>query len=146
MTASAIISFSEKLEEQSSTFYKTLAQKFPEQEEILLLFAKQSQKNQTIIIRTYRETISDALEACFSFESFNLHDYEIAPNLNDGNLEKREAYKIAIAVEEKAFRFYTIIAEQSDALLATIPRIFRKVARERQKRKEKLESLLNNTK
>lgn len=141
VTCSAIITFADTLEDRSSKFYEDLAEKAAEKKEIFLAFAKESMKNKVLITRTYQETITDALEACFI--QINLNDYSA-----EATLKKDTNYlgglKTAIKLEERASRFYQDAAERSKSLLATIPRAFKKVAERRSSRKAKLESLLES--
>ena len=141
-TASAIISFAEKLEDKSAEFYKKLAERYTENKETFLAFAKESEKNKVQVTRTYQETITDALEACFSFEGLNLSDYIVETKLTE-HMNYSDALKMAIELEEKAGRFYSNVAELSKALLATIPRMFRKVAEKRSSCKLTLNPLLD---
>ena len=144
VTASAVISFAEKLEAESSGFYRKLAQRFEgNHKETFLFFVNESEKNRKLITRTYQETISDALEACFSFEGINLNDYRVQTALRD-ETNVSEALNIAIELEEKAGKFYLDVAERSRSLLATMPRAFGKVAEKRNSRKIKLRSLLES--
>jgi hypothetical protein len=141
VTASAVIRFSEELEDASSSFYEALAQRFVAQSGAFGAFASDSRKSRTQVVRTYQETISDALEACYCFEGLSLGDYAPAPALPEqAGLE--EAISAAIALEEQAVRFYLDVAQRSQALLATIPRAFRRVAEIRRKRKDALQSML----
>ena len=139
-TCSAIISFAEKLEGNSSKFYEELTEKYKEGKEMLLAFIKESRKNKVLVTRTYQETISDALEACFI--QINLSDYPAETTLKEGT-SYLDALKIAIELEEKANKFYSDAAEQSKSLLATIPSAFKKVAERRNNRKLKLKTMLN---
>jgi len=140
LTASAIISFAQELEDGSMRFYEELAERFREQRETFLAFAKESKKNGVLVIRTYRETISDALEACFGFEGLNLCDYPVETGLAEG-VGYSDALRTAIELEEAAGRFYIDAADRSQLLLATIPRVFRTVAKKRRKRKLRLQPL-----
>ena len=142
VTASAIITFAEKLEDATSEFYRKMAGRYTDNKEKFLGFAKESEKNKVQVIRTYQETISDALEACFSFEGLNLSDYVVETKLTE-DMSYIDALKTAIELEEKASRFYSNVAELSKSLLATIPRILRKVAQKRNSRKLTLRSLLD---
>ena len=142
-TASAIISFVEKLEGNSLKFYEDLAERYVESRETFLAFAKESKKNKVLVTRTYQETITDAIEACFSFRGLNLSDYLAETTLTE-DMSYSNALKMAIELEEKASKFYLDVAEQSKSLLATIPRAFRKVAERRNNRKLKLKSLLSS--
>ncbi len=141
VTASAIISFVEKLEDNTAKFYEELAERYSEEKETFLAFAKDSKRSKVQVIRTYQETISDALEACFSFKGLNLSDYRVKTSLPE-EMSHSDGFKMAIELEEEAGKFYSEVAECSKALLATIPRVFRKVAEKRKNRKLKLKSLL----
>jgi rubrerythrin len=143
VTTAAIISFSEKLEGDSSAFYEALAERWPEHRDTFLAFAKEGEKNRTQVVRTYQETISDALEASYSFEGLELAAYAVETGLGQ-DLTCAEALKMALALEDKACTFYLDVAARSEALLATIPRAFKRVAKKRDKRKSKLEALLES--
>jgi hypothetical protein len=146
VTASAIISFAEELEDRSTAFYQQLAERFIEQEPTFLGFAKEGGKNKTLVVRTYRETISDALEACFSFEGVDLGAYRARTTgrLDDlaGSPDYAAVLAAAVELEEQAIGFYQDAAQRSQSLMATIPMAFRRVAKTRGKRKLKLQSLL----
>ncbi len=140
-TCSAIITFADKLEDRSSKFYENLAAKAAEEKEIFVAFAKESMKNKVLVTRTYQETITDALEACFI--QINLSNYSAEATLTE-DMNYIDGLKTAIKLEEEASRFYQDAAERSQSLLATIPRAFKKVAERRGSRKAKLESLLES--
>ena len=141
ITASAIISFAQRLEDNSSVLYERLADLFTGQAELFQAFASEGSKNKKVIVRTYQETISDALEACFSFEGMRLEEYEVNTGIPEAT-SYAEAITLALQIEEKACKFYLDVAERSQALLATIPMAFKRVARKRNKRKDKLQALL----
>ncbi len=144
-TASAVISLAEMLEESSSNFYEQLAQSSPENKDLFLAFAKDGKKNKVLIIRTYQETISDALEACFCFKGLDLKAYQIEMIFKP-EVGYPENLRKTVEFEGKAVKFYSEIADASKNLLATVPRAFRKVAENRNARKLKLESILQNLK
>ncbi len=141
LTTSAIIGFSVKLEDDSSQFYEELAKRYVDDIETLRSFSKESLNNRILVTRTYQETITDALEACFSFKGLSLSNYLADMALKD-DMTYYSALKLAIELEEKAIKFYLDVADRSKSLLATIPNAFRKVAERRNKRKLKIESLL----
>ena len=143
VTTAAIISFSEELEENSSDFYRALAERWPEQKDTFLAFAKEGEQNSTQVVRTYQETISDALEASYSFEGLDLAAYAVEATV-EKDATYTEALKTALALEDKACAFYVEVAARSEALLATIPRAFKRVAKKRDKRKSKLQTMLAN--
>jgi rubrerythrin len=142
LTASAIMSFAEKLEDDSVVFYEKLAQRFDEGRGAFLGFAEESKKNKTHLIRTYQETISDALEATYSFEGLELADFDFETGLAE-DVGFKEALEVAVRVEEEASRLYTEIAEQAQSLLATIPRAFSRVAKKRMARREILQTMVD---
>ena len=140
LTASAIISFSTDLEARSAGFYRELAGRYPQHEYTFAGWAEECEKSSTQVIRTYQETITDALEAGFSFSGLSLAAYEVDLDLPAG-IGLAQALGKAVALEEQAIAFYQDVAERSDSLLATIPRAFRRAARTRWGRLEKLEAL-----
>ena len=142
VTAAAVIRFTEQLEDTAAGLYDRLAAKFEAHRELFAGFAKDSRKNKTLVLRTYQETITDALEACYCFDGLVLDDRRFAATLKE-QAELPDALTAAVALEEQAVHFYLDIAQRSQALLATIPRAFRRVAEVRGKRKEQLQMLLS---
>jgi len=143
VTASAIVSFAEKLESESSTFYRRIAERFAADcREMLLIFAEESENSRVMVTRTYRETISDALEACFSFTGLDLSNYVAEMALTD-DISDLDALKMAVDLEEKTSKFYLDVSERSESLLATISHAFRKLAKTRSNRVLKLKTLLS---
>ncbi len=141
VTASAIISFSQRLEDSSSVFYRRLAELFPDRKDLFLSFAEESAKLKVHVLRTYQETISDALEAGFSFKGLDLSEYEVDTTLPEG-MGFAGALKMAVRLEERASEFYMEVADLSKSLLATIPRAFNRVGERRSSRKLVLSALL----
>ncbi|NLG50746.1 MAG: hypothetical protein GX552_11595 [Chloroflexi bacterium] len=130
ITAAVVIGFTERLESDSARFYEGLAERFPEQRRVFEGYVKEAKSNSTNILRTYQETVTDALETNYSFEGMALPDYEplvaLAP---DATLSQAAAQ--AVQLEELAVAFYQDVAERSKSLLATIPGAFKRVARKR---------------
>jgi hypothetical protein len=140
ITASTIISFSNDLEARSAAYYEALSEAFPEQSVTFGRFARDCAKSSTQVTRTYQETVTDALETGFSFASISLDSYEYNTELPAG-ADLAQAVGQALALEETAIAFYTDVATSSESLLATIPRAFRRVAKTRRRRREKLEAI-----
>ena len=84
--------------------------------------------------RTYYGVISDALEACFSFQKgMNPDDYFVDTEIPaDENLV--EALRRAITIEETIQKAYSDAATLSEGLMADIPRTFRIIANKRGRR------------
>jgi len=139
-TASEVISFTRKLEEDSARFYEDLAQRAIKDGETLLSFAKENRKNIIQIERAYYGVITDALEGCFAF-NINLDEYAFQTELSE-KASYAEALAGAIAMEEKIKKFYSDAAEQSKSLMADVPRAFAMIAKKRDDRISTLKSLL----
>ena len=142
ITCAAIISFAQKIERETAKFYEHLAERYTESKADFLSFSKKSKKNEVLITRTYQETISDALEACF-IEGLNLNNMVVVRTLPK-DVDFAQALRMAIHLEDEATKFHSEIAERTKSLLATIPMVFKKVAKNRRNRKLKLESILRN--
>jgi hypothetical protein len=142
-TASAIISFYSRLEDQTAKFYNDVAEneEYSMGRETFLAFAQENKKQKSMIRRTYQEVITDALEACFSFPNLHEDAYLIDSELTD-TLSYKEVLEKAINIEDKSYNFCTEASEKSKDLLAGIPQAFKRVAKRKAKRKLLLQSLL----
>jgi len=138
-TASEVISFARKLEEESAGLYEALAERWPATEETWLAFARENRKNIVQVERTYYGVISDALEGCFAF-SLDADGYTFPAGLPE-KTGYTDALGQAVAMEEKIIRFYSDAAAQSKSLMADVPRAFALIARKREGRMATLKSL-----
>ena len=139
-TASEVISFTKKLEEQSATFYKELSQRYVKDEDIFLSFVKENKKNIIQVERAYYGVISDALEGCFAF-NIDPDEYPFETELSE-KARYSEALERAMDIEEIIIKFYSDAAEQSKSYMADVPRAFKMVAKKRGNRQLTLKSLL----
>jgi len=139
-TCASAISFAKELENAAAEFYQYLAQKYIQDAEIFLSFAKENQKNIITIERTYYGVITDAIEGCFAF-NINPDEYRFGIELS-----QKPGYIDDIAqatdIEGKIIKFYTDAAEQSKTLMADMPRVFNLVAKKRSDRIIQLKQLL----
>lgn len=138
-TTSSVISFTRELEGESAKFYEDLAQRFAENEDTFLGFAKENKKNVVQIERAYYGVITDAIEGCFAFD-MESDDYAIETALAE-KAGYSDALSQAVKMEETMVRFYTDAAEQSKSLMADVPRAFMLIVRKRNDRLAKLRSL-----
>ncbi len=138
-TASATISFSKHLEDESAKFYEDLAQRYAAGKDAFLSFAQENRKNIVQIERAYYGVITDAIEGCFAFD-MESDDHSIETKLTD-SASYSDAVGRAIEMEEKIGKFYTDAAEQSKALMADVPRAFMLIVRKRNDRIAKLRLL-----
>jgi rubrerythrin len=145
VTTAAIIRYSEDLEDSSSSFYRNLAERWPQNKASFLDFAEDGQKNKKQVVRTYQETISDAYEASNSLEGLDLKEYAMETKLVE-DTSFAQALEMAISLEDTACGFYAELAARSESLLATIPRAFKRVVKNRSKRKDRLERMLQEAK
>lgn len=142
VTASRVIGLAEELEGRSRAFYEELAERFTAQRRLFLSLARQCQKNQVFLLRTYRETVSDALEVGFSFGGLDLEGYRFDTTLPD-SVSFIDAIEQAVELEKQAAAFYESVAEHSRSLLATIAVAFKATAKKRGQNQPELEALLD---
>jgi len=139
-TASEVISFAKRLENESAKFYEELSQRYARDQEVFLSFAKENGRNVTQIERAYYGVITDAIEGCFAF-NINPDEYTFKTELAE-QASYSDALDKAVEMEEKIIKFYSDAAEQSKPLLADVPRNFTIVAKKRNNRIPTLKSLL----
>jgi len=140
ITASEVISFVKKLEEDSAKFFKDLSQRYTKDGYIFLSIVKENKKNVIQIERTYYEVISDAIEGCFAFD-INPDDYAFNTELQR-NTSYSDALNQAVEMEKQIIKFYSDAAEQSKSLLADVPRAFAIIVKKRSSRIQKLRLIL----
>lgn len=141
-TTSAIISLYGELEEQSARFYEGLADNplSSDLKELFLSFARENKKNRDMLVRAYREVITDAVEACFSFSGLNESDYTFKKSVVD--LSYLDMLRRAIEIEEKTYNFCVVVSNKSRDLLADISYAFKRVAKRKAPRIQKMRLLL----
>lgn len=139
-TTSEVISFSKELENKSAKFYEDLCQKYKKNEDFLISFAKENEKNILQVERAYYGGITDAIEGCFAFD-VETDEYMLETSLTQDE-KCSDALLKALEMEEKIVKFYSDAAKQSEALMADIPRAFKMVAKKRDIRRSKLSLLL----
>jgi len=139
-TASEVISFAKKLENESAKFYQDLSQRYAKDEDVFLSFAKENGKNVVQIERAYYGVITDAIEGCYAFD-VESDKYTLETALAE-KASYSDALGTAIEMEEKIVKFYSDAAEQSKSLMADVPRNFVMVAKKRSNRGPKLKSLM----
>ena len=137
-TASSVISLARELEETSARFYEGLAGQYPASEEMFTGYAKENRKFIKQFETAYYGVITDALEGCFAFK-IKPDQYELNVDAGSGQ-NINEATDRAIQIEDTMWRFYTDAAEQSQSLMADVPRVFSLIAKKIVVRKQQLES------
>jgi len=138
-TASSVISLAKELENKTAGFYEDLAERYAGGKDSFLAFAAENKKYVVQIERAYYGVISDAIEGCFAFD-LDSDDYAVETALA-GDAGQAEAVKRATMLEETMVRFYTDAAEQSQSLMADVPRAFMLIVKKRNGRLAKLGAL-----
>jgi rubrerythrin len=138
-TASEVISLTKNLENESVKFYQDLSQKYAKDKDVFLSFAKENGRNVVQIERAYYGVITDAIEGCYAF-NIESDEYTFETVLTE-NASYSDALDRAVEMEEKIVKFYSDAAEQSESLMADVPRAFMMVAKKRGNRVAKLRSL-----
>jgi hypothetical protein len=139
-TASAVMKYAEKLETDSARFYETAAARFTDLRNPLMGFIKENDKNVKAIKRAYYSVISDALEACFSFGCLSTEPYAL--ELDEG-AGPDDILRTCINNETLIQGFYQEAARFSEPFMADVPAAFKRMARNRDKRKTELQELLD---
>jgi rubrerythrin len=134
-----VISFVTNLEEESAKFYEKMAEKYPEKKETFLTFSKENKKYKTMVERAYYGVITDALEACFSFEEgLNPEEYPV-PTEPSTEADYSTNVKSAVDMEKTIQKAYTDAATLSEGLMADVPQTFKRIAKKRTTRITELE-------
>ena len=139
-TMAGVMSFVSKIENDSASFYRNYAEKYPELESIFLSWNKENSKFEKNVKRTYFGVITDTLESNYAFQGLDTDDYNFETQLPE-DVDSSEAGKKACEIEETIKNFYLKAAQLSDGLMADIPRLFIKIAKKREERCQSLESL-----
>ena len=141
-TASAVVSFVTRSEEETAAFYEQLAARFPKGKEAFLSFAKENRKNKVTVERAYYGVISDALEAAYAFkEGLNPETYTVKSGFAEGG-SYADALTVAIDNERRIQKLYHEGATLSEGLMADVTRAFKVMARKREDRLAKLNELV----
>ena len=138
-----MVSFAERLEDRSALFYERLSEQFPDQADLFKGLARENRSNKVLIVRTYQETVTDALETAYTFEGLNLEE-AVPSDLWKEHLDFLKTLDAALTLERAATEFYTYVADRSRTLLSTIYAAFKKVEGVRRAHHDKLEKLRNN--
>lgn len=139
-TTSEVISFTKQLQNESARFYEALAEKYPHDQDILLTFAGEDKRYTIEIERAYVSVITDAIEGCFAFD-IETDGYILETSLPP-NASYSDALAKAVGIEETMIKFYSDAVQQSQSLMADVPRTFKLVAKKRDARRNKLNSRL----
>jgi hypothetical protein len=134
-----VMTFVSKIENDSASFYRNYAEKYPDLESTFLSWNKENNKFEKNVKRTYFGVITDTLESNYAFQGLDTDDYNFEIQLPE-NVDSSEAGKKAREIEETIKNFYLKAAQLSDGLMADIPRLFRKIAKKREERCRSLES------
>ncbi len=139
-TTAEVISLAKSLEQESAGFYRGLASSCAGAGDTFLAFADDNGKYASQIDRAYYGVITDALEGCFSF-NIDPDKYTLDTRVTE-DIHYADVLNRAVEMEEKIISFYSDAAQQSESLMADIPRAFKMVARKRGERVARLKSLI----
>lgn len=132
-TMAAVMSFVSKLESDSASFYQDWGARFADVEDLFSAWAKENKTFEKRVRQTYFGVITDAIESTFSFAKLDTSAYEFDIALPAGaSLE--DVKKRAEQIETQLTGFYSDAAQQSEGLMADLPRLFQKIAKKREGR------------
>ena len=138
-TAAAVISYISKIEREAAQFYEKWAGVHEELRDLFSSFVTENKKNESNIKRVYYSVVSDALETGFSFKGLKA---DVVIPLVEDEASYSDILKASMDLEGSIMEFYEKAAGLSKSLLADVPRAMERVAKAREKRREKLSSLL----
>lgn len=131
----AVLRFAIELEDRAAGFYEDAARNV-KSAEAFFAFAQGSRKCKGMLERARREMVSEMmLEPITGFEA-DLPEMKPSPNMGH-----HEILRLALELEEDAYRFYLDAASKISSVAPSVSKIFSKVAQEKAGRKLKLESL-----
>jgi hypothetical protein len=139
-TTAEIMGLAKQLEEKSADFYRDLTKLYPDKEAAWPGLAEENKKYLTQIERTYYGVITDALEGCFSFD-LDPTKFLLDLHIHEG-ITYSEVVHQALENERIIASFYSKAAQQSESLMADIPRAFKLVAKKRDERISRLKTLI----
>ena len=141
-TFGAVLRFSIRLESYVIKFYEDAAlnKKCSEVKEVFLAFAREDKRSKELLERIRQEVVTDAVKTGFGFTGLKRSDYVIEMKLTP-NMNYLDILRLAMELEEKAYRFYLNSASKASSLFPDVERTFEKLAREKADRKLKLKSL-----
>jgi hypothetical protein len=139
LTASAVMRYLDDLERDAEGWYRALAARYPDQTVAFERCAAICAKNRVQVLRTYQETVTDALETGYAFEGLDLSAFEGVPTQPPSTLV--DALTWSNSLEERAAACYEDVAARSARLLATIPRALQRAAEGRRRNAAALRAL-----
>jgi rubrerythrin len=135
------ITFHGKLEDSVKTYYETLAkdERYGETHGLFQELAQENRKHKEMVLRTYREVITDAFEGGFPLTSLDEKNYELETEVADELLLPKMLVR-AVELEETSKRFCEDAAASTKGLMADVPQAFEWVAKRKTRRIDKLKS------
>lgn len=141
-TTSMFITFHGRLEDSIKAFYEKLAgdERREGVRDAFLALAKENGKHKEMVLRAYREVVTDAFEGGFPLTSLNEEDYLLKTDLPD-EMSLSDVLERAVEIEEKSRKFCEDAAGSTKGLMADVPQAFEWVAKRKTRRIGSLESL-----
>ena len=140
-TTSMFITFHGRLEDSVRAFYEGLAEDegYGDARGLFLELARENGKHKEMVLRTYREVISDAFEGGFPLTGLDEKDYTLNTDVTQ-ECSLTETLKGAIKLEETVKKFCEDAAASTKGLMPDVPQVFKWVARRKVRRIEKMKS------
>lgn len=140
-TFGALLSFAIGIEERAERFYQEAAERgeCARVKEAFLTLARQNRSRKALLVTTRQENVTEmVLEPITDFDSSG---YEVECELTPG-MRCAQVLGLAVKIEKKAQSFYTDAAEKARHLLAGVARSFTRLGKEKGKRLQELEGLV----
>ena len=141
-TTSMFITFHGRLEDSIKDFYENLASNeiYGGVGDVFLALARENGKHKEMVMRAYREVITDAFEGGFPLKILDEEDYKLRTEMSE-EIEFSDILKRAVEIEEKSRKFCKDAANSTKGLMADVPQAFEWVSKRKTRRIGSLESL-----
>jgi len=136
-TTSQLITLHGRLEDRLAETLRSLAQLHPEAAGALTRLADESIQHRDMILKVYREGVTDAFEVGYLSRPMDEDVYTVAEP--KGSLG--EALRTALVNEDTVIRFCRDAAEDSNQLIPGLSQTFLRLVKRKERRKAALESL-----
>jgi hypothetical protein len=136
-TTSQLLSLHQTIEEENAGYYFTLAEKYPEYNDLFTKHAKDSLRFAETAQRAYREGVTDAFEVGFLATTLNTDDYQLEKP--DESLS--EDIQTMIINEEIIVQFCLDAASNSSKLLPDVPETFHRLVKRKKRSIERLKEI-----
>lgn len=136
-TTSMLIGYHQKIEEQQSLFYESLAEEFPQYRDYFKTLSKDHLRHKDMAQRAYREGVTDAFEVGFLANPINPENYNLIKP--EGDISS--SIMTMIENENTIIKYCADVIQNSSRLLPDVLATFERLVKRKKRFLETLENL-----